>query len=249
MSNFSQDFSLNFSTTPGIPVHHYYLFIVYQITTTHIFFCTCRFLYCSELWGDTRETIDNMFMDYLQKAPQDQHKEVGPYTLIAHVNDMPVQSKKQQFLLLGSITNYNILPHPDSTSATEKLTNPEGHIGYFQHVLFHLEGSHNIPSSPRNRLVHYLLLEESFVPDLLVKRYLKLDNQSTGADIEVNIPDPPPPRPRKKRKQQKRIVSVSIHDINASAGKDLNALLNCANWTLLLPTVTELGAFSLCYFY
>ena len=77
--------------------------------------------------------------------------------------------------------------------------------------------------------MHYLLLEESFVPDLLVKRYLKLDNQSTGADIEVDIPDPPPLRPRKKRKQQKRIVSVSIHDINASAGEDLNALLNCAN--------------------
>ena len=37
MSNFSQDFLLNFSTTPGIPVHHYYLFIVYQSTTTHIF--------------------------------------------------------------------------------------------------------------------------------------------------------------------------------------------------------------------
>ena len=170
-----------------------------------------------------------MFMDYLQKAPQDQHEEVGPYTLIAHVNDMPVQSKKQQFLLLGSISNYHYLPHPDSTSATEKLTNPEGHIGYFQHVLFRLEGSHNIPSSPWNRLMHYLLLEESFVPDLLIKRYLKLDTQSTGADIEVDIPDPPPPRPRKKRKQQKRIVSVSICDINASAGEDLNALLNCAN--------------------
>ena len=116
---------------------------------------------------------------------------------------MPVQSKKQQFLLLGSISNYHILPHPDSTSATEKLTNPEHHIGYFQHVLFRLEGSHSIPSSPRNRLMYYLLLEESFVPDLLVKRYLKLDNQSAGADIEVDIPDPPPPRPRKKRKQQK----------------------------------------------
>ena len=168
-------------------------------------------------------------MDYLQKAPQDRHKEVGPYTLIAHVNDMLVQSKKQQFLLLGSISNYHILPHPDSTPATEKLTNPERHIGYFQHVLFRLEGSHNIPSSPRNRLMYYLLLEESFVPDPLVKRYLKLDNQFTGVDIEVDIPDPPPPRPRKKRKQQKRIVSVSIRDINASAGEDLNALLNCAN--------------------
>ena len=94
------------------------LFILYQITTTHILH-TCRFLNCSELWGDTRETIDNMFMDYLQKAPQDQHEEVGPYTLTTHVNDMPVQSKKQQFLLLGSISNYHILPHPDSTSATE----------------------------------------------------------------------------------------------------------------------------------
>ena len=109
MSNFSQDFSLNFSTTPGIPVHHYYLFLVYQITTTHIFH-TCRFLYCSELWGDTRETIDNMLMDYLQKAPQDQHKEVGPYTLIAHVNDMLVQSKNSSFFFLDQYPTTTFFP-------------------------------------------------------------------------------------------------------------------------------------------
>ena len=43
------------------------------------------------------------------------------------------------------------------------------------------------------------------------------------------MPEDVPKRLRKKRKLQKRIVSVSLSDINRSAGKDLNELLNCAN--------------------
>ena len=89
------------------------------------------------------------------------------------------------------------------------------------------------PTSPRNRLMYYLSLDESSVPDTLVRRYLKVDSKEirilTPYSIEEDVPEDVPKRPRKKRKLQKRIVSVSLSDINRSAGQDLNKLLNCAN--------------------
>ena len=81
--------------------------------------------------------------------------------------------------------------------------------------------------------MYYLSLDESSVPDALVRHYLKVDSKeiriSTPYNIQEDVPEDAPKRLRKKRKLQKRIVSVSLSDVNRSAGQDLNELLNCAN--------------------
>ena len=39
-----------------------------------------------------------MLMEYLQNAPQDNNWEIEQRTLISHVNDMPVNSKKEKII-------------------------------------------------------------------------------------------------------------------------------------------------------
>ena len=55
--------------------------------------------------------------------------------------------------------------------------------------------------------MYYLSLDESSVPDTLVRRYLKVDSKeiriSTPYSIQEDVPEDVPKRPRKKRKLQK----------------------------------------------
>ena len=148
---------------------------------------------------------------------------------------MPIERNKEQFECLGSIGNYHLTPYPDSNSNVPKLIDPKSHIGYNRHILHnpYAMSQKSNPTSPRNRLMYYLSLDESSVPETLVWHYLKVDSKeiriSTPYSIQEHMPEDVPKRPRKKRKLQKRIVSVSLSDINRSAGQDPNELLNCAN--------------------
>ena len=48
-------------------------------------------------------------------------------------------------------------------------------------------GSHTTPTSPRNRLMYYLTMEDSFVPSLLLKRYLMIDRHEIKIDSDLTI--------------------------------------------------------------
>ena len=144
---------------------------------------------------------------------------------------MPVETPKQQFLCLSSISNYHLMPYPDTNTRCAKLVDPKSHVGYKRHILYNPSAStHSNPTSPRNRLMWYITQDESFAPQLLVRRYLQLD-QKQGDIYSFNLDNnefPEPPRPRKKRKQQKRIVSVDIQQLARDVGEDYNEILNCA---------------------
>ena len=117
------------------------------------------------------------------------------------------------------------MAYPDGAG---RLINPKGHIGYQQHTL-HTPESHNIPTSPRNRLMYYLNMEASSAPALLVKRYLAVDNKELQSEMTAEDVEPEEPVIRKKRrKHQQRIVSVTLKDLSESCGEDLNAILNSA---------------------
>ena len=137
--------------------------------------------------------INELLSDHLQTAPQDASNEKP--SIISHIVDLNVNSKKQQFLCLSRISNFHLLQYPDGLG---RLIDPQGNVGYNQHIL-HNPGKHNIPTSPRNRLMYYITMDSSSAPPLLVKRYLSLDRRHEDGDIQFQEPENQPIFRRKKR--------------------------------------------------
>ena len=169
--------------------------------------------------------IDQLFSDHLQTAVENASDTQNELHIISQVADYNVETPKNQFRCLSSISNYHLMAYPDGAG---RVINPKGHIGYQQHILHTLE-SHNIPTSPRNRLMYYINMEASNAPALLVKRYLAVDNKELESEITAEHVEPKEPVIRKKRrKHQQRIVSVTLKDLSKSCGEDLDAILNSA---------------------
>ena len=95
-------------------------FIKYVIININYF----RFLYCSNLWGTDKPTIDEAFGTYI-------HQKVD-------INE-ETSCKKQQFMLLSTISNYHWynLPSLKSSSSSKSAQHKSTHTGilYSQHVL------------------------------------------------------------------------------------------------------------------
>ena len=168
--------------------------------------------------------IDQMLADHLQNAPQDSSNDQSKPQVIAHIVNCNVQSKKDQFLCLSSISNFHLLQYPDGSG---RLIDPQGNIGYNQHIL-HNPGKHNIPTSPRNRLMYYITMDSSSAPPLLVKRYLSIDKKEHHGEMQIDEVEYQPIVRRKKRKHQKRIVQITLKDLSQDCGEDLNSILNSA---------------------
>lgn len=76
-----------------------------------------RFLYCSNLWGNDVPTIDEAFGTYIHQKV-DVNEETS---CLAHITSLPHTSKKQQFMLLSTISNYHWynLPSLKSSSSSK----------------------------------------------------------------------------------------------------------------------------------
>ena len=92
-----------------------------------------RFLYCSKLWGNDVPTIDEAFGTYIHQKV-DVKEETS---CLAHITSLPHTSKKQQFMLLSTISNYhwyNLPPLKSSSTSTQHKSTHTG-ILYSQHIL------------------------------------------------------------------------------------------------------------------
>ena len=120
-----------------------------------------RFLYCSNLWGNDVPTIDEAFGTYIHQKV-DVNEETS---CLAHITSLPHTSKKQQFMLLSTISNYHWYNLPSLKSSSTSTQHKSTHTGilYSQHILhdptceINEEGffiQQYIPVSPRNRLMY-----------------------------------------------------------------------------------------------
>ena len=181
--------------------------------------------------------IDQFLHQHLLIHPVLPHKQVGEPTIIKHILQMPVYLPKQQFLCLSSISNYHWLPYSESNGNHNLLINPKKHVGYNWHLLHKPTGLHSALTSPRNLLMYYIMKEDSFVPGLLLKRYLQIAQDKIDIDSELNLPDEEiPTHLRKKRRHQNCIVTVTLKDTSQNTGEDYNFLLNCSNLNRSLCT-------------
>ena len=89
-------------------------------------------------------------------------------TFLTHVSDLPTYSPAEQFALLASISNYQRFGYP-LINNPDTIVQPM-HITYRQHSLYHPDAKENtegyfisehMPTSPRNRLMYFVLNEKT----------------------------------------------------------------------------------------
>ena len=179
-----------------------------------------------------KDEINKLFENFLTEAPE---KPTVDPKLIEQILEMSDESPKDQFLLLGSISNYHKYGYP-SLKEEGGIIHVKN-ITYAEHVFYDdkfsktgLDGERiqtYIPPSPRNRIMYFMDPGKEGELLQLVKHILKGD-QGNETDCHT-IKMEPPPVPRKKRKHSSHLVSVSQHTVFTAVGADISTQFNCAN--------------------
>ena len=191
-----------------------------------------RFLYCSLIWGQRIKQIDQDLAKHIEMGIEIPKQQV---TAFSHVSDLCTHSPKDQFLLLPSISNFHKFGYP-SINTPNDIVSPN-HITYWQHSLYDPDAKENpnryfisehLPTSPRNRLMHFIFNAETFELHQHVKFLLRRDTSLPyGEDID-EVHDYQP-IPKKKHKQSSQLISVSQHAVFEQMDADLESFLNQAN--------------------
>lgn len=201
----------------------------------------CRFFYCSKQWGEDLVKIDEELSEYVATAVSSP-VDIGTY--LSHVQTYPCETRKHQFLLLSSVSNYHWYKW---TSGTKRK---KGAVAHHMHLLSDPEANEEpgkyirkyVPTSPRNRIMYYLLnMENEDTDDIYpsVKQLFQLDNPHTGEDTTYDYSDDFKPPPKKKRKHTARLVSGNAKKICQEAGVEMSTILNCANPRRSLYTIFQ----------
>ena len=204
----------------------------------------CRYLFCSQLWGAECRYIDKSLSDHVTSSTQHTIHQAVQSTIISHILFMPTTTLKEQFLLLSSIGNHFDIPYPQPSTVIRQnngpgnvsLVNPKYRTGFINHMmhipLAYNKTSNQVPTSPRNRLMHYVSNDKQSVVNSLINHYLFKDRARSTTDCTQDINetqnDQQSTRPAKKRRNATRLVKISTHDISTFSGEDLNTLLNSA---------------------
>lgn len=186
------------------------------------FFVNCRFLFCSQRWGVAeRQELDEEFTKFFPEAAT----EVTSDTLVSHITSLATDTKRQQFTLLSTISNYHWIDNIASRSGKKmqkERTRYVNHTVFYPYVLS--TNLKHLPTSPRNRLI-LMTMKEGYENSLcdLVKHLLKEERGPEGDVADTIDVEPPPP---KRRRYAVKSVTVSPQTVCDSIGVDLNAVLN-----------------------
>ena len=119
------------------------------------------------MWHEEVGEIDNSLSTYqIYSTEPTTHQP----KLISHIAEMETSSMRQQFLLLGSISNFQHLQFPSLSAAKVQPSISNQSSRYMDHILYDptsrtstdgLPLRKYIPSSPRNKTIYLSMLEES----------------------------------------------------------------------------------------
>ena len=196
-----------------------------------------RFLYVSEPLPSVKEELESLFEVHIEEGTPDESPERQYLQLFSHTSSLPLGSRKQQFMLLSSISNFHHFRYPSLTEQT-RIIKPT-HVNYIEHLLYDPDAKENvngdmickyIPTSPRNRLMYLLVVGHAQLWNLM-KYVQRCDSQTYTDSLQQDIADeiesfPPAP---KKCKHGLTIVYVTARLIVEEVGADLNNVLNSAD--------------------
>ena len=83
---------------------------VIQIKYSNSF--NCRFLYVSEPLTSVKKELKSLFEAHIEEGTPDESPERQYLQLFSHISSLPLGSRKQQFMLLSSISNFHHFRYP-----------------------------------------------------------------------------------------------------------------------------------------
>ena len=170
----------------------------------------------------------------LTNCVKEENEATSPCTMTLHVVHMAQRTKKEQFLVWGSIFNYHWFKNTmiGGTQPVKEVKNQ-----FSNHMIFHTQidedsekSWQHAPTSPR---MHLLVLLSSDVYDYSImqttKDYFNHDNPPDVYEVQ----DPPesceePPR-KKRRKQAAKLITVSPSMLCEGMKLDLTSVMNSAS--------------------
>ena len=194
-----------------------------------------------------KDEIDKSFENFLTEVPE---KPIVNPKLIQHILEMSNESQKDQFILLGSISNYHKYGYPSLKEEGGIIY--VKNITYAEHVFYddkfsktRLDGERirtYIPPSPRNRIMYFMDTDKEGQLFQLVKCILKGDqaNETHGHTIEIELP----PVPRKKRKQYQYHNVQSLTQLGQILALNSTVLTQIAPFTSCLKNNLSLKVLS-----
>ena len=103
-----------------------------------------------------KKEFESLFEMHVDKGRPDETPEIQDVKLLSQVSSLPLSSRKEQFILLLSISNFHHFGYPSLTEATH-IIKPT-HVNYIEHILYGPDAKENvkgnmickyIPTSPR----------------------------------------------------------------------------------------------------
>ena len=112
-------------------------------------FSIYRFTYVSKAWGKEPKDFDTILNKYIE----DITGEGTSYGFSGDISQVhPNMNVKEQFDMLGTVSNYHALGYPSVRDA-QKIKTPN--ISLYEHIAT-LENKRYIPASPRNRIIYFI---------------------------------------------------------------------------------------------
>ena len=88
----------------------------------------------SEPLTSVKKELESLFEAHIEEGTPDDSLERQDLQLFSHISSLPMGSRKQQFMLLSSISNFHHFRYP-SLSEQTRIIKPT-HVNYIEHLLY-----------------------------------------------------------------------------------------------------------------
>ena len=97
-----------------------------------------RFLHCGGLWTDEQKAqVDNSLAMFLEAGIENPNLDGNvDHTSLVQILDLPCESRKEQFMLLSSVSNFHKFGYPAMSELSSKSIISPNHIMYAERVLY-----------------------------------------------------------------------------------------------------------------
>ena len=89
-----------------------------------------------------KHEVESLFEMHIKEGTPDETPETQDVKLLSHTRSLPVSSRKEQFILLSSISNFHHFGYLSLTEAT-CIIKPT-HVNYIEHILYDPDAKENV---------------------------------------------------------------------------------------------------------
>ena len=188
-------------------------------------------MYLPQIWVDAqKEEMNSILTNHVKE----ENEATSPCTMISHVVQMPQHTKKEQFLVWGSISNYHWFKNKmiGGTQPVKEVKNR-----FSNHMFFHPQideepekSRQHVPTSPRMRLL-FLLSSNLYDYSIMqtIKDYFYHDNPHHAHEVHDALESVEQPPRKKRRKQAAKLITVSPDMLCEGMKLDLTSVMISAS--------------------